>query len=211
MDELVLQGQQKWPNVPHAYGYLALSAQGNWHIYAAQLSAPDFSAQSRVTSPALQQFIARNYAADERGCWYFQNGPQRVYVMLEKAPFVLHLDAQLQLCSQTQTTIEAISAWYITDTGELYAHSPAGCGLVIGRDLPALAEHLYVDNEVSLLDYLEHHAPHELHGLTLLYHDAKQEIPQSAMVYYTQDQDLPRLSGFVRLPAPTPTTDQSSL
>ncbi|MGO3890858.1 MAG: DUF2946 family protein [Paenalcaligenes sp.] len=211
MDELVLQGQQKWPNVPHAYGYLALSAQGNWHIYASSHSVPDFSAQSRITSPALQQFIARNYAVDARGCWYFQNGPQRVYVMLEKAPLILHLSEALQLCSQIHTAIDAISAWYLTESGELYAHGPAGCGLVIGRDLPALAERLHLADGSSLLDYLEHHDPHELHGLTLLYHNAKQEIPQSAMVYYTQDQDLPRLSGFVRLPAPTPITDQSSL
>lgn len=211
MDELVLQGQQKWPNVPHAYGYLALSAQGHWHIYAAPHTTPDFSAQSRVTSPALQQFIARNYAVDASGCWYFQNGPQRAYVMLEKAPLILHLDEALQLRSHTQHAIDAISAWYITDTGELYAHSPAGCGLVIGRDVPALAERLHLAEGASLLDYLEHHDPHELHGVTLLYHNAKQEIPQSAMVYYTQDQDLPRLSGFVRLPAPTPITDQSSL
>ncbi|MGG4773709.1 DUF2946 family protein [Paenalcaligenes sp. Me52] len=211
MDELVLQGQQKWPNVPHAYGYLALSAQGHWHIYATPHAAPDFAASSRVTSPALQHFIERNYAADERGCWYFQNGPQRVYVMLEKAPLLLRLNAELQLCSHTHHPIEQTSAWYITDLGELYLQSPEGCGLIAGRDLPALAEQLRLSDDISLLDYLEHHDPQTLHGKALQYHCAMLAIPQSATVYYTQDQDLPGLSGFVRLPAPTPITDQSSL
>jgi len=40
----------------------------------------------------LREFIARNYQADERGCWYFQNGPQRVFVELAYAPLVLHYE-----------------------------------------------------------------------------------------------------------------------
>jgi hypothetical protein len=34
----------------------------------------------------------RNYAVDERGCWYFQNGPQRVYVQLEATPYIVRTD-----------------------------------------------------------------------------------------------------------------------
>ena len=30
----------------------------------------------------LIEFIGRNYAADAQGQWFFQNGPQRVYVCL---------------------------------------------------------------------------------------------------------------------------------
>jgi hypothetical protein len=44
--------------------------------------------------PALREFIARNYAADERGCWFFQNGPQRVYVTLAYAPLVVHYEGE---------------------------------------------------------------------------------------------------------------------
>ena len=43
---------------------------------------------SRILHDKLREFIHRNYAADERGAWFFQNGPQRVYVELEAAPFV---------------------------------------------------------------------------------------------------------------------------
>ena len=38
---------------------------------------------------AFADFIARNYEADEHGRWFFQNGPQRVFVDLELAPLVL--------------------------------------------------------------------------------------------------------------------------
>lgn len=211
MDELVLEGQKKWPNVPHAYGYLALSALGNWHLYTTAHTVPDFSLHSRVTSPALQQFIARNYAVDERGCWYFQNGPQRVYVMLEKAPLVLQLDANLQLRTQSQQLIEHVNAWYVNDAGELYLQSNAGCGLIAGRDLPVFVEQLQLVDGTPLLDYLAEYDTHTLNGMRVLWPVSKQAISQSASVYYTQDHDLPKLSGFVRLPAPSPTIDQSSL
>ena len=40
----------------------------------------------------LREFIRRNYAHDEAGAWFFQNGPQRVYVDLEAAPWVWRID-----------------------------------------------------------------------------------------------------------------------
>jgi hypothetical protein len=42
----------------------------------------------------LVDFIQRNYDHDADGCWYFQNGPQRVYVELEAAPWVLRIGAR---------------------------------------------------------------------------------------------------------------------
>src|ERR1035441_6773620 len=43
---------------------------------------------SRIDHEKLREFIGRNYAGDEAGAWFFQNGPQRVYVQLEAAPWV---------------------------------------------------------------------------------------------------------------------------
>ena len=42
MDELVKQAMAKWPNVPHCYGWLGLSARGNWYMRddAAQAAGP---------------------------------------------------------------------------------------------------------------------------------------------------------------------------
>lgn len=49
------------------------------------------SAGDPIRHAALIAFIARNYASDDEGRWYFQNGPQRVYVSLAYAPFVVRL------------------------------------------------------------------------------------------------------------------------
>lgn len=81
MDEAVARAVAKWPNVPAVYGWLELDRRGNWRIKG-----------ERIGNQALREFIARNYAYDERGCWYFQNGPQRVYVRLAYTPFVVHFE-----------------------------------------------------------------------------------------------------------------------
>jgi hypothetical protein len=63
--------------VPAVYGWLALDRRGRW-----LLKEPAGARFSGVGNVALREFIGRKYAVDERGCWYFQNGPQRVYVAL---------------------------------------------------------------------------------------------------------------------------------
>ena len=46
---------------------------------------------SRIDHDKLLAFIGRNYASDDRGAWFFQNGPQRVYVELECTHWVWRL------------------------------------------------------------------------------------------------------------------------
>jgi len=90
MDEIVKQALARWPNVPHCTGWLRLDARGNWRMR-------DEAAQARhepgtpIRHAALTGFINRNYERDERGQWFFQNGPQRVYVELEYTPWVMRL------------------------------------------------------------------------------------------------------------------------
>lgn len=79
MDEMVARSLAKWPDVPAVYGWLALDRRGNWLIKG-----------QRISNAALRDFIGRNYEADERGCWFFQNGPQRVFVSLAYTPLVVH-------------------------------------------------------------------------------------------------------------------------
>jgi hypothetical protein len=81
MDEIVLRGMAKWPDVPDVYGWLSLDRRGNWLLKG-----------EKIANQAVRDFIGRNYAADARGCWYFQNGPQRVFVDLAYAPWVVHWD-----------------------------------------------------------------------------------------------------------------------
>ena len=81
MDEIVARSLAKWPNVPAVFGWLSLDRRGNWRIK-----------EQRIANPSLREFIARNYEHDERGRWFFQNGPQRVYVRLAYTPLVVRYD-----------------------------------------------------------------------------------------------------------------------
>ena len=51
----------------------------------------------------LIEFIQRNYATDSLGQWFFQNGPQRVYVDLDYTPFIsrIHLENQEKILRTT--------------------------------------------------------------------------------------------------------------
>jgi len=87
MDREVLDAMARWPQVPAVYGWLALDRRGNW-----LLRESEGGRLGRIGNAALREFIGRNYAADARGCWYFQNGPQRVFVELAYTPWVLHYE-----------------------------------------------------------------------------------------------------------------------
>ena len=78
MDEIVKAAMARWPNVPAVYGWLELTARGEWRIKG-----------EPIDNAAIRDFIARNYAHDGRGNWFFQNGPQRVFVSLEATPLDL--------------------------------------------------------------------------------------------------------------------------
>ena len=94
MDEIVKAALKKWPHVPNCHGWLALDARGDWYMRDERVQAAGpFPAVkgSCVRHEKLREFIHRNYLHDEQGAWFFQNGPQRVYVQLEAAPYVWRL------------------------------------------------------------------------------------------------------------------------
>ncbi len=104
MDDIVRQALAKWPNVPDCYGWLGLDARGRWWMRDgyAQAAGPFPEVKgSLLQHEKLIEFIHRNYAADARGCWYFQNGPQRVYVELEATPLVWRIEADFSLTAHT--------------------------------------------------------------------------------------------------------------
>jgi hypothetical protein len=127
MDDIVKAAMQKWPDVPDVYGWLALDRRGNWLIRG-----------ERIGNAALNAFINRNYASDERGRWFFQNGPQRVFVSLHTAPFVYSLQRDGRALGATaHTGIEArrIDAAFVDGDGAMYLSTDLGAGLVHDRDL----------------------------------------------------------------------------
>jgi hypothetical protein len=90
MDESVAQSLIKWPNVPHCFGWLALDRRGAWRMrddYAQDHGLPG----DAIKHETLNAFIARNYASDTDGRYFFQNGPQRVYVNLDATPWVVRM------------------------------------------------------------------------------------------------------------------------
>jgi len=87
MDEQVLRSLIKWPSVPECRGWLALDRRGNWRM------RNEFAQKNHLPGDIIQHsglvsFIERNYATNEDGEWFFQNGPQRVYVDLDYTPLV---------------------------------------------------------------------------------------------------------------------------
>jgi hypothetical protein len=145
MDEIVKAALLKWPKVPHCYGWLALDARGDWYMRddRIQASGPFPAVKgSRILHDKLREFIHRNYAADEHGAWYFQNGPQRVYVQLEAAPFVWRLDVGEggpDVTSHTGLATEVMSVW-LCEQGRLFLHTPLGLGLVHSLDMAIAAQ-----------------------------------------------------------------------
>lgn len=144
MDDIVKQAMAKWPNVPNCFGWLGLDARGQWFLRDDMTQARGafpLSKGSLVEHEKLLAFIGRNYAADELGRWFFQNGPQRVYVELEAAPFIWHLqaDGAVQAHTGALTTAETC---LVDEQGRVYLVTALGLGLVHSQDVGLVADAL---------------------------------------------------------------------
>ena len=148
MDEIVKQAMAKWPNVPHCYGWLALDARGSWRMRdeAAQRSgAPG----DKLANAALVGFINRNYQHDERGCWYFQNGPQRVYVNLEATPFIARTDPAQGLVLHTGEPLAAPEQVFMLDTGGIVLRAGGRLAQLDDRDAAQLLQAMALDGSLA--------------------------------------------------------------
>ena len=138
MDDIVKAALAKWPNVPHCYGWLALDARGQWFMRDDRIQAagPFPAAKgSRIEHEKLLAFIHRNYACHDAGCWFFQNGPQRVYVELEAAPWVWRIaPSELSVASHTGRAAEVRGAW-LDEQGRLFLDTDIGLGIVHTQDM----------------------------------------------------------------------------
>jgi hypothetical protein len=145
MDDIVKQAIAKWPNVPDCYGWLGLDARGDWYLRDDQAQALGPFAGGTAASKGsvlrhvqLLAFIHRNYACDARGCWFFQNGPQRVYVELEAAPWVWRLSPDLSIASQGGHAARFVQC-LVDEQGRVYAETDLGLGLVHSLDVELVA------------------------------------------------------------------------
>lgn len=142
MDDIVRQAIAKWPNVPHCYGWLGLDARGNWYMRDDRTQAGGAfpaSKGSLLRHEKLVDFIHRNYASDDRGQWFFQNGPQRVYVELECTPFVWRLDTGCNVTAHTGAAAQPRRC-VLDEQGRLYLECDLGFGLVHTLDVAQAAD-----------------------------------------------------------------------
>ncbi|PHV04207.1 hypothetical protein CSQ96_26825 [Janthinobacterium sp. BJB412] len=195
MDEIVKQAIAKWPNVPHCYGWLGLDARGQWRMRderAQQLELPG----DKLQHTALLAFIARNYDVDERGCWYFQNGPQRVYLNLEATPYIARGEPGEAWRLHTGVTMGPLDAVYLSEAGALILHSGTVVAQLDDRDFAQVLPMLWMDGaavaDEALMAWLEGGKGE----LSLHLRDA--ELPVARLA---QDEVAARF-GFVRRPAP---------
>ena len=131
MDASVLAAMARWPNVPHVHGWLSLDRRGHWRLR-----------DEAIRHAGFCQFIGRNYGNDAGGNWFFQNGPQRVYVRLEYTPWVVRLGEDA-LLRHTGDEFEAPAEAFIDEHGSLLLRNADDVALLDNRDLATALEHLY--------------------------------------------------------------------
>lgn len=133
MEDWVHRAVARWPNVPALYGWLALDRRGRWRIKGETISRPQ-----------IIDTLNRNYAADEHGRWFFQNGPQRGYVALARAPLLLRAEDDGSLWTHLGEAVKEISAAYLDENGGLWLATSQGPAALHEQDSDWALEHLRI-------------------------------------------------------------------
>jgi len=195
MDEMVRLAMAKWPDVPAAFGWLTLDRRGSWLIR-----------DERIINPLLIEFINRNYGHDRSGRWFFQNGPQRVFVRLAYAPWVLRTSAGDQLITHTGRLVEQINRAWIDDTGVVLFETEHGPATLDDRDIEAASARFVDDSgsppeEDDLIRKVEHIANGNRVELYFEYAGRKTPVEPIARA------DAPARLGYVPDPQPEETSE----
>lgn len=153
MDDIVRQALAKWPHVPDCYGWLGLDARGNWYMRDDRTQAlgpfptldrpgPPGARGSLLRHDKLIEFIQRNYEPDSAGRWFFQNGPQRVFVELEATPWIWRLHAAddgVEGVTAHTGRVAQVRICLLDEHGRLYLDTDIGFGLVHTQDVAMAA------------------------------------------------------------------------
>jgi len=141
LDTIVKQALAKWPDVPDCYGWLGLDARGNWYMRdeSVQARGPFSSGAANgkgalLKNQKLIEFIGRNYEHNALGQWFFQNGPQRVYVELEATPLIWRVDPDLSVQDHIGRAAR-VTGSVLDENGRLYLETDLGFGLVHSMDM----------------------------------------------------------------------------
>jgi hypothetical protein len=187
MEDWVHRALEKWPDVPALYGWLKLDRRGRWLIR-----------NEIISRPQIIDTINANYAADERGCWYFQNGPQRGYVALEYAPLILRSDAIERLITHNGLRVRKITGAYLDEQGAVLLETEHGPGILEDAALSWFLQRLQQNGkpveEAALADALD-----QASGATTAILLSLDDVTVPLM--RLDAQDAPHHLGFVREPA----------
>lgn len=139
MDDIVSAAMLKWPNVPAVTGWLHLDARGQWWIR-----------QEKLHHQGMVDFFYRNYGHDDLGRYYVQNGPQRVYVSLEAAPWVARIHGNVRSVLPCDPGGDVCKA-YIDESGVIYLDLTGSLAVVDDRDVACHVDQLFPDWDGNLL------------------------------------------------------------
>ena len=131
MDNSVIRAMARWPDVPSVYGWLKLDRRGRWRLQG-----------EPVLHRGAIEFMNRNYECTADGMWYFQNGPQRVFVDLEYTPWIFTLDGSRNLVDHTGKPVESLRGAWVDEEGNLLLMGERGVGLLCDRDLEPVCDDL---------------------------------------------------------------------
>jgi hypothetical protein len=178
----------KWPDVPALYGWLSLDRRGRWRIRG-----------EVITRPQIVDTIGANYAADARGCWFFQNGPQRGYMKLEWTPFVLRRGQGDGLVTHNGRPVEQPRSAHLDEEGSLIVATEHGAGGVDSSDLDWVLARLRTDEGEDVEDILlAALAAPSGSSTRLRLALGRKSLPVDRL----DDVDAPDALGFVREPRP---------
>jgi hypothetical protein len=187
MQSWVIKAMQRWPNVPALFGWLRLDRRGRWLVQG-----------ETISHPRIIEAINQNYGHDEHGRWYFQNGPQRGYMELEYAPFVLRRESA-GFVTHNGLRVERPTQAVLDEVGALSLATEHGLGEVYGGDLDWILDRLSIDDEAldeeGIAELLDLPSRTATNAVLVLGHE---RLP----VVRVDSADLPEVFGFVRQPTP---------
>ena len=117
----------RWPNVPACYGWLSLDARGRWRLQ-----------DETISHPGMIAFLDANYTCEADGSWLVNNGPQRVYVRLDSAPWILRLQPDHRFLTHSGRCVSPHGAILLDGDGRVFMDTDAGPAALDDRDLAML-------------------------------------------------------------------------
>ncbi len=129
--------ENHWPRKLEVYGWLSLDRRGCWLIKG-----------NKVRNAKLTKFISANYYVDINGRYFFQNGPQRVFVSIDLAPYIVNVmgNNPLELVTHNGIRVEVIDQAWFDKRMNLFICWDNVIGAINDRDNPYLFEYLVDKN-----------------------------------------------------------------